>query len=251
MAKILIAGESWMMHTIHVKGFDSFTTSAYAEGVGWLRSALEAAGHQIRFMPNHEANSAFPTSAEALGEYDLVILSDIGANTLLIHPDTFALSKSLPNRLALIHDFVAEGGALAMIGGYLTFQGIDGKARYAGTSVEAALPVVISTGDDRVEAPEGARPRVRRGDHPVVAGLPAEWPALLGYNRVKARPEADLLVTVGDDPLVVAWDYGDGRALAFTSDCGPHWAPPDFVNWEGYGRFWANAAAWLTTRDDR
>ena len=251
MAKVLIAGESWMMHTIHVKGFDSFTTSAYAEGVDWLRSALLAAGHQVRFMPNHEASSAFPGSAEALSAYDIVILSDIGTNTLLIHPDTFTLSTSLPNRLALIREFVAKGGALVMIGGYLTFQGIDGKARYAGTAVEAALPVTISTSDDRVEAPEGARPRVRQANHPIVAGLPAEWPAILGYNRVRARPEADLLVTVGDDPLVVAWSYERGRALAFTSDCGPHWAPPDFVNWDGYGRFWANAAAWLTARDDR
>ncbi len=105
MAKVLIAGESWMMHTIHVKGFDSFTTSAYAEGVDWLRSALLAAGHQVHFMPNHEANAAFPGSAEAMAAYDVVILSDIGTNTLLIHPDTFGSSKSLPNRLGLIRDF--------------------------------------------------------------------------------------------------------------------------------------------------
>lgn len=250
MANVLIAGESWMMHTIHVKGFDSFTTSAYAEGVEWLRAALLAAGHQVRFLPNHEASFAFPGTAEALAAYDVVILSDIGTNTLLIHPDTFTASKSLPNRLALIRDFVANGGALVMIGGYLTFQGIDGKARYAGTAVEAALPVTISTSDDRVEAPEGVRPRVTQPNHPIVKGLPDEWPAILGYNRVRARPQADLLVTVGNDPLVAVWSYERGRALAFTSDCGPHWAPPDFVNWEGYGRFWANAAAWLTTRDN-
>jgi len=251
VANILIAGESWMMHTIHVKGFDSFTTSAYAEGVGWLRSALLAAGHTVRFLPNHEANTAFPTSAEALSAYDVVILSDIGANTLLLHPETFGASKSLPNRLALIRDFVARGSALVMIGGYLTFQGIDGKGRYAGTPVEAALPVIISPYDDRVESPQGVVPRVCQSDHPIARGLPEEWPALLGYNRVRPKSGATLIATVGDDPLVVAWSYERGRALAFTSDCGPHWAPPDFVNWPGYARFWANAAAWLTRVESR
>jgi uncharacterized membrane protein len=240
-----------MMHTIHVKGFDSFTTSAYDEGVGWLRAALETAGHAVRFMPNHEASTAFPTDAASLGAFDVVVLSDIGANTLLLHPETFGRSKSLPNRLALVRDFVARGGALVMIGGYLTFQGIDGKGRYAGTPIEEALPVTLSPHDDRVESPQGARPRVRQPQHPLATGLPEEWPSLLGYNRVRAKAGADVVATVDDDPLVVAWTYERGRSLAFTSDCGPHWAPPDFVNWDGYARFWANAAAWLTAKDAR
>ena len=40
--RILIAGESWVTHSIHQKGFDSFTTTAYYEGVGPLREALES-----------------------------------------------------------------------------------------------------------------------------------------------------------------------------------------------------------------
>jgi uncharacterized membrane protein len=246
VANILIAGESWVTHSIHVKGFDTFTTSAYAEGVGWLREALTGAGHRVRFMPNHEAGGAFPTDAGALGAYDLVILSDIGSNTLLLHPDTFAASVSLPNRLPLIRDYVAGGGALLMIGGYLSFQGIDAKARYAGTPVEAALPVLLERQDDRVEAPEGVAPRVVQSGHPVVAGLEGAWPALLGYNRVRPKADATTLVTVGDDPLVVVGAFGQGRSMAFTSDCGPHWAPPPFVAWPGYARLWANAAGWLT-----
>ena len=30
--KVLLAGESWVTHSTHVKGFDSFTTSSYSEG---------------------------------------------------------------------------------------------------------------------------------------------------------------------------------------------------------------------------
>jgi uncharacterized membrane protein len=139
---------------------------------------------------------------------------------------------------------VASGGGLIMVGGYMTFQGIDGRARYAGTAVEAALPVTLHTTDDRVEVPEGATPRVQLADHPIAAGLGGAWPQLLGYNRLIARPEAALVATVADDPLIVAWTFGSGRSIAFASDCGPHWAPPEFLAWEGYGRLWSQMVAW-------
>jgi uncharacterized membrane protein len=38
--RVLIAGESWVTHSIHTKGFDSFTTTEYNEGVAWLKAAL-------------------------------------------------------------------------------------------------------------------------------------------------------------------------------------------------------------------
>ncbi len=82
-------------------------------------------------------------------------------------------------------------------------------------------------------------------DHPIVAGLPSDWPALLGYNRVSAREEADFVVSVGDDPLVVAGEFGRGRSAVFTSDCGPHWCPPPFVAWEGYAPMWDNIVRWV------
>ena len=77
MSKILIAGESWTSHTIHIKGFDTFTTSVYEEGVKWLKEALEKANHQVTFIPNHHASEKFPKTKEEISEYDVVILSDI------------------------------------------------------------------------------------------------------------------------------------------------------------------------------
>lgn len=41
--KVLLAGESWMSYTTHVKGFDAFYTSTYETGEKWLKAALEAA----------------------------------------------------------------------------------------------------------------------------------------------------------------------------------------------------------------
>ena len=248
MTKVLIAGESWTVHSIHQKGFDSFTTTEYAEGVRWLRDALEAAGWEVTYQPSHVAARDFPATAAELGSFDCVILSDIGANTLLLHPDTFVRSKVLPNRLHTIRDYVAAGGGLVMVGGYMTFQGIEAKARYAGSAVEDALPVTLSLHDDRVECPEGVAPVVADASHPIVAGLGEAWPVLLGYNRVTAKPGATLVASAGNDPLIVAGGFGKGRGVAFTSDCGPHWAPPPFVEWPGYGRLWAQIAGWAAGR---
>ncbi|MDR3476303.1 MAG: glutamine amidotransferase [Devosia sp.] len=246
--RVLIAGESWTVHSIHQKGFDSFTTTEYAEGVGWLRAALEAAGWEVTYQPAHVAARDFPATPETLAGFDCVMLSDIGANTLLLHPETFSKSKALPNRLVALRDYVANGGGLVMIGGYLTFQGIEGKAQYAGTAIEEALPVTLMRSDDRVESPQGVNPRVSDPAHPIAAGLGEDWPQLLGYNRVTAKPGTAIVARVADDPLIVAGKFGKGRSVAFTSDCGPHWAPPPFVEWAGYAPLWVQIANWTADK---
>jgi uncharacterized membrane protein len=242
--RVLIAGESWTTHSIHQTGFDSFTTTEYNEGVQWLRAALEGGGWEVTHLPAHVAARDFPATAGELAAYNCVMLSDVGANTLLLHPDTFSRSQVLPNRLHAIRDYVAAGGGLVMVGGYLTFQGIDAKAQYAGSAVEDALPVTLMRSDDRVESPQGVTATIGEAGHPILAGVPAAWPALLGYNRVTAKEDAAVIATAGDDPLLVAGPYGKGRGVAFTSDCGPHWAPPPFVEWAGYGPLWTGIADW-------
>lgn len=242
--QVLIAGESWETTSIHQKGFDIFTTTFYEEGVGPLKSALEQSGHHVTHMPSHIAATKFPTELADLQTYDVVMLSDIGTNTLLLHPDTFTKSKRMNNRLKLLREYTQSGGGLIMVGGYMTFQGIDAKARYAKSPVEDVLPVTMLERDDRVEVPEGVSAKVQLADHPIVAGLGHNWPALLGYNQIIARPEASVVATVGDDPLLVAWAHQQGRAVAFASDCGPHWAPPEFLAWDGYGKLWSQMVAW-------
>jgi uncharacterized membrane protein len=195
-------------------------------------------------MPNHVAATDFPFTAEELGAWDVVLLSDIGSNTLLVPPATFARFEARPNRLAALRDWVRAGGGLGMIGGYLSFQGIDGKANYARTPLADVLPVELELGDDRVEQPEDPVPRLA-GAHAVVEGLADEWPALLGYQRVVPRDRAEVLATISGDPLLVVGEAGSGRALAYTSDIGPHWAPPPFLAWEGYRRLWDQSVRWL------
>ncbi len=245
--RILLAGESWMSYTTHVKGFDSFYTSSYETGEKWLKAALEKGGYTVDFMPNHLANEDFPFTMEALNAYDCVILSDIGANTLLLPTATFTKSIKKPNRCNLIRDYVLQGGALVMVGGYLTFSGVDAKGKWQDTAVAEVLPVGILSVDDRMEHCEGVTPKVEC-QHPVLEGIPENWPALLGYNKTIAKAEAEVLVTIEGDPLVALGSYGKGKSAVFTSDCAPHWAPPEFVEWEHYDGMWQGLLNYLTQR---
>jgi uncharacterized membrane protein len=99
--------------------------------------------------------------------------------------------------------------------------------------------------DDRAEHPEGVVPDVVLPGHPVLRGVPGPWPAVLGFNQVTARPAAEVVVRCGEHPLLVCGSYHAGRSAAFTSDCAPHWAPPEFLEWPGYGALWPNLIGWL------
>ena len=242
--RVLLAGESWMSYTTHVKGFDAFYTSSYETGEKWLKAALERGGYEVTFLPNHLANEQFPFYMEEIKKYNLVILSDIGANTLLLPGVTFNQSKKMPNRCNLLKDYVLEGGALLMVGGYLTFSGIDAKGKWHDTSVQEILPVEILTVDDRIEHCEGVQPKTV-SLHETLRDISAEWPEVLGYNKVIAKPEADVPVTVEGNPFIALASYGKGRSAVVTTDCAPHWAPPDFCEWEYYDKLWINIADWL------
>ncbi|TJW18597.1 MAG: cytoplasmic protein, partial [Mesorhizobium sp.] len=67
----------------HIKGFDQFPTVTYHTGADELLTALKSTDFDVTFMPAHEAQRSFPQTMEALSAYDAVVLSDIGANTLL------------------------------------------------------------------------------------------------------------------------------------------------------------------------
>jgi uncharacterized membrane protein len=245
MSRVLVIGESWFVHSIHQKGFDSFTSSEYEEGGGVFLEALRSRGHDVTYVPSHTFAGKSLDTAEAWDAYDVVVISDVGANTFQLAPVTFNSSVPTPDRIELIRARVERGGAVLMVGGYLTFTGIDAKARWGTTSLASALPVIMLDRDDRVELHAGYAPVVTGTTHEVVKGLDARWPALLGLNEVRAKEDAEVLATCGGYPLLVVGTYGQGRSAAFTSDIAPHWAPPEFLAWDGYAELFDQLISWL------
>ena len=245
MSNILLIGESWFTYSVHQKGFDTFYTSEYVEGADHFRAVMEECGHTIDYVPAHEIERKIPDTSEEFKKYDVVIISDVGANTFLLGRKTFNQSKVIPNKLQALANYVSDGGSLLMVGGYMSFSGIDAKARYGQSPLAECLPVMMPAHDDRVEKPEGIVP-AKNVNHPVTEGLAEQWPALLGYNQFAAKEGTLTLANVGSDPLLVVGEYGKGKTAAFASDLAPHWAPPEFVNWNNYPKLWDQLIRWLS-----
>lgn len=85
----------------------------------------------------------------------------------------------------------------------------------------------------------------------LVKGIGAgEYPTLRGYVCTTPKPRAEIpLVTHKGDPLLAHWQYGLGRAAAFTSDAKAKWAA-DWLGWQKYRQFWTQIAQWSLRRVD-
>ena len=101
---------------------------------------------------------------------------------------------------------------------------------------------VKSVGEYIIEEPFYPLPDV---PSPVLHGLDAaDLPPLLGYNGTNAKNTARLdLLTPRGDPLLASWQYGLGRAAAWTSDLKGQWAR-QWVDWAGFGRFVSQLVGW-------
>ena len=66
---------------------------------------------------------------------------------------------------------------------------------------------------------------IQTSSSPVLRGIDNGLPQLLGYNGTTAKAAAQtVLVSDRDDPVLAQWQYGLGRAVAWTSDSTGHWA---------------------------
>ena len=245
--KVLFAGESWFFTKTETKGVDQFTVGGYETEIGRVREYMKDFA-EITHIPAHMVPYEFPDTKEKLAQYDAVLISDVGSNTFYLHPDTFFSSKTTPDLMEVIKEYVEEGGAFGMIGGYMTFMGIEGKGRWGGTKVEEILPVTMEAGDDRVERPSGAVIHIDPASHPILEGLDETWSPLLGYNRLKAKEGGQVLVSYEGDPILTIGYYGKGKTFAWASDCVPHWMPEEFCKSECNRRLWKNLLSWAAGR---
>jgi uncharacterized membrane protein len=248
--RVLLAGESWVSGGTHIKGSDVFTQPRYEEGGVELVRELQQAGIEVIRVPAHLVARDFPATVSDLNEYDVVILSDVGADSFELTDDCLAGRRSV-SRLRVLAEWVSQGGGLLMVGGYMSFAGMQGRARFGNGPLAHVLPVILSEYDDRVERPDGVEPKVIDSAHPVVADLPSVWPYILGYNRLRAKPDAITVAAVDDDPFIVTGDHGSGRVAAYASDCAPHWASIEFLEWSSYGPLFTQLVNWLAAEPAR
>lgn len=251
MIRVLLVGDTSVRLEVELKGNDAEFFVAPGVRQTFLKAALENDPEiQVLHYGVEAALADFPRTLEALRKHDVVMFTDVDSDAFQLYPDFMRTKVPLgPNRLKLVEEFVREGGAFIMGGGYASFSGRRGIGNYHHTAIEKLLPVSIYPYDDRAEYPEGFHSRAVVPAHPCLQGL--DWDdgdfLFLGYNRTQLKPGANLLVEHDGDPIVAVQEYGRGRSMAFTPDPQPHWCGT-FKDWANYGRFWIQSVRWLTSQ---
>ncbi len=77
----------------------------------------------------------------------------------------------------------------------------------------------------------------------------AKAPMLRGFASMKLHDGAEVfLQSESGAPILSRWQYGLGRAAVFASDVKNRWAV-DWLQWEGYGKFWGQLVRDVMRRD--
>jgi len=121
-----------------------------------------------------------------------------------------------------------------------------GGGRYHFTDRAANLPTIFTEEAALAQrsyiVEQNVFPRLG-ANSPIMSGITA-MPALRGYIASTPKPAAQVILWASEsDPLLAAWQYGLGRAVAFTSDATGRWAK-DWVTWRDFPKFWAQAIRW-------
>jgi uncharacterized membrane protein len=182
-----------------------------------------------------------------------VIVSDVEAKCFNLYPEFFDRSKrtgqvkTYPDRLSFLKRWIAGGGGLMMLGGWLSFSGARETGGWRRSRLAEALPVECLMGEDLVDSSAGFTAEVLVPEHPLAKGLPWDsFAPIFGYNELVPKHDAEVVVRVRETghPLVVAGTHRKGRVFIYASDPVAHWGI-NFEIWEGYDRFWQRALNWV------
>ncbi|MBN1812090.1 MAG: VWA domain-containing protein [Anaerolineae bacterium] len=121
-----------------------------------------------------------------------------------------------------------------------------GGGRYYFTDRAASLPVIFAEETQlamRSYIVEEPFYPALTAVSPILTGIDAV-PQLAGYVATTPKPAGRVILTTHqNDPLLAAWQYGLGRAVAWTSDATGRWAQ-QWVTWDEFSRFWAQVVRW-------
>ena len=88
-------------------------------------------------------------------------------------------------------------------------------------------------------------------DDEIFQGIPIDdLPVIQGLVVTYPKPWSRVLVDTDEGPLLVAWSYGLGRSVAFTSDFDGRWGK-DWIQWNYFGTFISQVVKWLQKKESR
>ena len=154
---------------------------------------------------------------------------------------------------ALIERMRASGITLSTVGAgggsadVLKQLAEQGGGRYYPAANPASIPDIFLKETQQVSGQQIVEESffpIQTGSSPILDGMEAGLPRLLGYNGTTAKAAAETILATGrDDPLLAQWQYGLGRSVAWTSDATGRWAK-GWVGWQGFDRFFSQLVRW-------
>jgi len=194
-------------------------------------------------------SAGFPGRAEALFQYDVVVLANVDA------------TQVTREEMDLTRAFVGKRGGGVLVLGARSF----GKGGLGETTLDEALPLLFSGRDDAV-LPASTRGTNRVSltpageSHPIMQLAPSiddtvrRWdnvPALAATSPLgAARPGAAVLAVAGSAggssrALVAVQRYGQGRSMIFAGEGSWRWRMMLPSTDRSYDTFWRQALRWL------
>lgn len=174
----------------------------------------------------------------------IILLTDGGANPR----NLVELTSQLYDEAGITTSVIAIGTGIP---GFLADMAQVGHGNYHNVLNAYSIPTIFTL--ETVLATRSyilENPFVPSGwqSSPILDGISA-LPQLLGY--VAATPKQTARVVLRgpepyNDPILTTWQYGLGRAVAFTSDATARWGA-QWVTWDNFIRFWSQAVRWSIT----
>ena len=104
---------------------------------------------------------------------------------------------------------------------------------------------------------EPFQPRILHAFSELLGGISTgdnAWPRLGGMVMTSLKNSPHVIAPIiratddGEDPVLVHWQYGLGKAVVFTSGYWPVWGEA-WTQWAGFARFWAQIVRWTMRQD--
>jgi uncharacterized membrane protein len=183
--------------------------------------------------------------------HDALKASRSSIKHMVVFSDGDPTAPTKEQLLAVANDKITV--STVMIGGHvapdtMTFIAELGRGRFYDVRSPAQLPqIFIKEAAVILKSAifeEPFKPQIASGSELIRGITGAEMPPLLGYVATSIKPRAETpLVSEKGDPVLAHWQYGLGRAVAFTSDAKPKWAQ-QWLGWPKYRQFWSQVAQW-------
>ncbi|MCI0580433.1 MAG: VWA domain-containing protein [Chloroflexi bacterium] len=157
----------------------------------------------------------------------------------------------------LIEALVAEGVTISVVSigngqdvTWLQQMAELGGGRFHFTDQAANLPQIFTQETTAIQRSYLVEERFfpdLANNSPILSGIQAV-PPLYGYVGTSSKETAQVVLeTHLGDPLLATWQYGLGRAVAWTSDATGRWGV-DWVRWDGFPTFWSNLVRWTISQ---